>query len=373
MFYAGSVSDELSFVYDCGTAGGSEILGGEISELNFIFDSRKIDFVIISDLNRAYFNGLPELCKRFNVDRLYLPYLGKNKEFIRLAIADAVFREAGDSLSEEKLRLYGFMCRLYGVESRAAEDLGEAMPERVVILGGSDGGASKISADNTAVIRRFNEAEDSALWTFFIINKSLDQEGFDKIEQRLFEAFGGPRSFKSGQKGNFEEYLLGLAGSREGIEKLHGTFTEISGDAKGKTRLSSNMLVHYPLKPLGNIYLCEYKNMHESYLQSMHEKIDGKITVLLGDAFVDKKLEAEIFNCGNFSGSGGILLIPYNVVSDNRTDIISLARPFKTFVSPAGAGEAERVYKRAVIKQVTYPNKPLHLATQSTGVLYFIG
>ena len=86
LFYAGTISDDINFVYDCGTAENKMALNFEINALKFIFNKRKIDFVIISDLNSAYFNGLPLLCELFNVEKLYLPYFGENKEFIKAVL-----------------------------------------------------------------------------------------------------------------------------------------------------------------------------------------------------------------------------------------------------------------------------------------------
>lgn len=372
LFYAGSVNDDINFVYDCGTADNKEALDFEISSLKFIFDSPNIDFVIISNLSSAYFNGLPELCENFNVNKLYLPYLGKNKEFIRYALADTIFYGMRNADCDEQLRLYCFMCNLYGIESGMSYGYRFAMPDEVVMLGANDNGAAEISFDNTYAIRKFPEAADNTLWKFFIINKCVKQEYFDGVTERFAEVFRNVGS--KGKKANgdsFEKYLFKLI--KTDAEKFHKDMTEIKGDKKNKIRLSSNILVHYPQSFIGNMYLGEYKNVGESYLQSMQVRIEGKITVLLGDTHIDKKLEQQIFSCGNFSFDGAILQIPYDMIADNRPDIISIARTFKTFVSAVNTGETDRIINRAVIKQITYPNKPLHITTPSTGVIYFFG
>lgn len=374
LFYAGTISDDINFVYDCGTAENKMALNFEINALKFIFNKRKIDFVIISDLNSAYFNGLPLLCELFNVEKLYLPYFGENKEFIRFALIDTIFNSSQDSEYDEQLKLYCFMCKLYGIKSHLEDEYHFALPKKVIILGADDSDADKTCSETSSVIRRFREAEDNSLWKFFIINKCYKQDHFNNFAIKFTDTLDDFHiKLKKFNNDDIEKYLLASAKSREGVEKIHNNMMEIIGDAKNRNKLSSNILVHYPQSLLGNMYLCEYKNVNESYLQSMQLKIEGKITVLSGDAFIDKSLENQIFSCGNFAYNGGILQVPYNIASDNRPDLLSIARPFKTFVSTADAGNTDRINKRAVVKQITYPNKPIHIATQDTGILYFFG
>ncbi len=373
LFYAGSINDDINFVYDCGTAYSQEFLNDEIFALNNIFNSRKIDFVVISNLNSAYFSGLPLLCKNFKVNKIYLPYLGKNKDFIRLAIIDSIFSVAEDYKIEENLQLYVFMCGLYGIDSRIKTHYDFKMPKNVIILGNSDQGVENITFSNTAEIRSFEEWKNNPLWKFHIINKSLKKESFDKITEKFFNTYRNFNHANTGFDGkSFEMYLLAQTKKNESIGQLHAKFKKIVRNAKNEIELSSNILVHYSKKLFDKTYISEYKNVCDNCLQPVQEMIDGTITVLLGDVLIDKELEEKIFNCGNFSYNGGILHIPYNIVTDDRTDLISLARPFKTFVSTVCEGAVNRVYTREVIKKVIFPKKPLYFVTQSTGVFYFI-
>lgn len=375
LFYSGCVSDEINFVYDCGTAKNSKTLLNEISSLESICPVKRLDFAVISHIDADYFNGLPALCKKFEIQTIYLPYLGENRELIRLMLVSSVFKRAcaNDEDFEEKSSLYSFMCGLYGIESRIKNSYCPTAIKKIRFLGQDNSDNAKTCEGSNSVIYKYNNTEDYALWTFIMINQSPNAESYMDLDRRFKEAYSdlytADGEFKSDL---FERKLISLARDADGIKKLNVRLNMILGDNGPNPWLSSNILIHYPKKPNKNIHISEYKTLHGGLLQTPLRRIGGAITVLLGNIQVNKKLEEQIFGCGNYSINSGVLQIPNYLAAENDLGIIGLARPFQTFVMTAASGTQSSMENMAVLRRLMYPNRTIHLATQNTGVTYFV-
>lgn len=370
LFYTGSISDAINFVYDCGTAGSTMILRNEIAVMNYLNRDDAIDFAVVSHIDGNYINGFPHLCKTFKVKKIYLPYLGNDKQFIRFLIFAAIFKTPCKSQAEleERTETYIFFCKLYGVDIFIKNNFGLVLPCKTQFLGADDADDSDAKSNfNTgnSAIRIYKKCEENALWTFLFMNKCVNRQCFEKFSENL------RREYEDLEPSHFEAQLFAQTRTQEGIYKIADTLKKILGDIKPRG-LSCNLLIHYPKKPMCKMYVCEYKTVNRSYLQSPERQADGSISVLLGDIDVDRILEEQLYSCGNFSLCGGMLQIPDSSIKDDRLETVSLTRTFKTFVLAADNGKTIRTENSVVPNLITYPNKQIKIATQSTGVTYYV-
>lgn len=413
LFYSGSIADEYNFVYDCGTACSEQILKNEISVMNLNSKTDKIDFAVLSHLDGDYFCGFPYLLRIFRIDKIYLPYLGNDRELIRFLIFNAVFKDSSKPDSSKfagefgaKAELYAFMCKLYDIDIYIDVSLPFRMPEHKRFLGADDADVEFSAEKEKTVIRRYRKLEENKLWTFVFMNKSITKKCFARISEVFSKKFsryfsdggsvesGGSVGDISGDSGDntgnfdgsvgdnigkkafdsasFESYLFGQVQTPEGFARLRETYEEILESVGAPQNLVCNLLIHYPKKPLCKMYLCEYKTVSRSYMQSPIHQIDGTISVLLGDVGVDRMLEEQLYNCGNFSLCGGVLQIPYVSVREERVETVSLTRTFKAFVLAADNGTAFKIGRSVLPSLIMHPNKQIKVATQSTGITYFV-
>ena len=122
LFYTGSLDDgRYNFVYDCGSTTKKRDLFPAIDR--YIDDLKErmscaptmdkpsIDFVVISHLHKDHFNGLYQLSQMADIQKLFLPYLGRDEDFISLILANLIFKD--ESQNESKRELFIFMLELY--------------------------------------------------------------------------------------------------------------------------------------------------------------------------------------------------------------------------------------------------------------------
>lgn len=102
LFYTGSLAyGTYHFVYDCGTENRIEYLR---SRIDSYVDSLKrgtekpvIDFLVISHLHKDHFSGVYDLLQKAGVKKIYLPYLGEDRQTIKFLLAYAVFANGGET------------------------------------------------------------------------------------------------------------------------------------------------------------------------------------------------------------------------------------------------------------------------------------
>lgn len=372
LFYTGSIDDEFNFVYDCGTGNNSKILSSEIATVHQLNESKIIDFVVISHLNGSYFNGLIDLCSEYQVGRIYLPYLGENKELIRLMLASAIFNDRSPKKEVDRLRLYVFMCRMYKIESVYSNHFKFKIPKQAVVLSPEIIKGQQNREEGDWVLNSYASIEKPLKWFFVFITKMLKREEWDRLDENFNSAyskfFSEDGVFDSKA---FESELLSHTNTSEGIKNLQTC--PIYGE-HSVSDISSILLLHYPRMPISKFstYLSEYKTCNQGFLQSPHKRADGMITLLTGDVKLDKSLEAMIFNCGNFSSGGGVLQIPSSDTAKNWNAVKSLARIFKAVVGMADNEDATQIERKVLYDYIMYPYQYARIATQSTGITYFI-
>lgn len=367
LFYTGSINDDINFVYDCGTADSERALKSEITGRIFC-DNKKINFIIISGIKKEFINGLPSLCANYSVKKIYLPYLGADKELIRLILFITIFKNT--EMNREDLELYSLMCKLYGVKTYNFNVYDVPLPE--VIFLGAPNAETNVCQDDGKVISRYENIADNAFWKFIVINRTVGKECFESAAVNFGSAF--KQFFRGGNfnKKRFEAYMFMQSGVPGGLEELRIKSKKIFQWGSGMSELSENVLIHYPSKPFYGINLCEYKNSFNKSTASVLHHINGTITLLLGDAQIDKALEEHIFATGNYSLCAGILQIPYRYITEQNQNIISLARPFEDFVFAANAGTENKFSDSGMVKDIRSVYKRIHISSQHTGIGYFI-
>ena len=97
LFYTGSIANGYyNFVYDCGGFSGQAYRKNAIDEYvnslrRFNDVETDIDFLVISHLHADHYNGINYLKRKTNIKRVYIPYIGTNRDFIALVLAGQVY------------------------------------------------------------------------------------------------------------------------------------------------------------------------------------------------------------------------------------------------------------------------------------------
>lgn len=374
LFYTGSIADEFNFVYDCGTASNDKSLYDEIYTIRHFTERKHIDFVVISHLNESYFNGLYDLCSEYRVNKIYLPYLGENKELIRLMLINTIFKNAVSKSDEDRLRLYAFMCNLYNIDTDYGRHKKLRKPKHVIILAPRYAKSRQSNESGVWVHNAYPNIEISYQWMFVFITKMLKNEEWSRLDNSFRKAYAKYYTDEGFNSADYERKLLSYTKNSAGIEILRTSLLKLCSlyIEYAPSDISSILLLHYPKMPRCATYLNEYKSYNQGYLQSPQKKVEGMITLLMGDVRIDKQLEDLIFNCGDFSCGGGVLQIPASDVAKNRNAVMSLARPFKAFVRQADNDDAAQDERTILPELAMYPYQYVRSATQSTGITYFI-
>lgn len=376
LFYTGSIADEFNFVYDCGTGNNDKILNGEIATIRHLTESKNIDFVVISHLHENYFNGLLDLCAEYNVGRIYLPYLGENKELIRLMLACVIFRIPKKSHAD-KLRLYAFMCKLYKIECIYDGYYRFKMPKQALAIRPEFVNGYQSHEEGAWILNAYANIEKPSKWMFVFITKMLIKGEWRQLDKNFKKAY---RKYYT-DDGNFnseafENELLSYTNTPDGNKFLQNSFSGLCpvNNEYSISDISSILLLHYPRTLISKFstYLSEYKTFNQGFLQSSHKRADGIMTLLTGDVKLDKPLENMIFNCGNFASGGGVLQIPSSDTATNWNAVKSLARTFNAVVGMADNDEASQLERKVSSDYIMYPYQYARIATQSTGITYFI-
>lgn len=79
LFYAGKLikddKEEFNFIYDCGSNSKKESLTKCISEYKTFNGTKDIDMLVVSHFDSDHINGLKELTNKYNVKRVFFPYI----------------------------------------------------------------------------------------------------------------------------------------------------------------------------------------------------------------------------------------------------------------------------------------------------------
>lgn len=379
LFYTGELAHKtFNFVYDCGTEGKMKDLNNQIDEhLNSIRANvglnPKIDFVVISHLHDDHFSGLYYLIQRAKVDKIYLPYLGSDKNLISLILAYEIFINSNNDQSfEQKKNLYNFMLQIYLSEHKR-ENRAEA---EIFFIGKEENeklGNFSYSQESFSVKISGND-----YWNFIFINKRFSDGKIWQLSQEIIDIMHCL---------NVNSITDLISVDEKQIKNIKCIYEKIFGK---NLNITSTILIHYPLYMEPNIFYFEdiLKNHYEElfYLRkfSWRDPIDSifyntrklidDISILTGDALVDNNIGMLIKNYlkqGNENYKRcGILQVPHHGAKDNWIEWNKINVLSETYVIPFGLGNSHKHPHSNTIEDLK--NKNTKLVHQMNGFTYYI-
>lgn len=291
LFYTGSIADGgLNFVYDCGTESSQEFINKAVAD--YTSQVKNVDFVLISHLHWDHFSGLYSLFRQCTVNKIYLPYLGRNPQVIRFLLIYELFvrHTEGVFLDEtelnERVRLFDLLSMLYQKGLRENWEIPHRVEyekrrwviehTEVVFVGPWSDGAGSI-------FESFSVDGYNKYWEFVFINKSVPELCLNLLNAKIMA------EMKKRGVQNVEALFFELN------DPKMNTFTEIYKSVFGKgnsLNLTSTFLFHYPLFP-AKISCCNSSRLVRCSNHDWNaEKGDGieTVTCLSGDAMFDSDI-----------------------------------------------------------------------------------
>lgn len=373
LFYTGSILGDFNFVFDCGsTRQGLSHLRQEIQNTHFESSGKEIDFVVISHLHYDHYSGLPDLCKKFNVKKVYLPYLGENKELIKLILVNSLIQD--DSVpDDEYIRLYTYMCHLYRVEEIHERNYQFIYPEDVRFLGGNES-KDPLSRQSDYVISTYNDIEECPFWCFRFVNRAFTQKWLNNAKKRFI-----PYLQKYNNNGSFnmralDNDILSKISDLKGLKELRSLYESVFG--KRYLNISSTVLIHYPKIKSYSTTITEYNQPLNIALNLNLNKFEGNISVLTGDAEFDpqNRMLDYILYINELNKYGAVLQIPHHGSYTNWESLKFLPQFFKAFIIPVGKNNHGHPDSRVLSELSTIrENSYINFASENTGIVYFIG
>jgi len=367
LFYTGSLANgRYNFVYDCGSESGKQYIQRAIEEyVREIrgFDDVKttIDFVIISHLHSDHFNGLWLLSKNIKIDKVYLPYLGKNKFIIKIILYKKLVMDAkvgGKNSKEFEDLAYRVACQLYGVsEERYFPNIGE--PKFL--------GVEPNNFDEKGFC--YSKHEDKLTigtkdyWKFVFVNKTISNEKLNELLDNL------KREINDFENKSLEK-IIELDG---GIEAIDNAYKNTFGDNQN---ITSTLLYHYPAYEI-NQWL-----RRMSYLRRCGRSCDlsnvifgHRETLLTGDAEFPKKFIEELeklIKIGLLNQRNGMLQVPHHGAEKNWEGFINTKITADNCVVSFGLGNKYKHPSTIIVNDILGRKVKLQEVNQISSFEYFI-
>ncbi len=279
LFYTGSIDGgNYRFVYDCGAherdlAYLNSAVDEYITECNK--QKQSVAFAVISHLHFDHFSGLKRLMEGVAVHKLFLPYVGTDRNLIELVLAYEIFVRGGvrtraKPQKSDRYELYRFMLNLY-LEPNFGQTIISFMAEE--------------QADRVGYYSQI--FADGIPWKFLLVNPSIFREEFDDFEtllNRLLHARGDISIRQLVQKENFKE-----------IKNIY-----VKVFQKKNLNDFCTLLLHYPDVTHGVCYRGIEKR-HRFYFSPKYSSCtvcsghkDNLLTVLSGDAQTNELMDVRL-------------------------------------------------------------------------------
>ncbi|MCH5158943.1 MAG: MBL fold metallo-hydrolase [Clostridiales bacterium] len=369
LFYSGTLfNGGFNFVFDCGTANKKsyldEPINSYIQKISHGKEKPHIDFVIISHLHKDHFSGLPELAKNAVIDRLYLPYLGGNRDFIRFALAYAIFYDSDRNNARnfnENILLFNYMLKLYGLEDDLPDEerLDVPIPQRIIYGNRNINKRTDLEIGENEVICYNN------LWRFELYFRSFNLQVIDDLLSRIYNLVG---SFESAKLIDF----ICKSYNADAIKSIAKEYEAVFGKANhhkltGGVNISSIVMVHYPL------YYGAYALIRGGNVDNSDFKSDCVVTVLTGDGqdfdrypcLIESVKEKDIL----------FFQVPHHGAYDNWISVKKadfLKCKIEYFVLSFGLGNPYGHPHVNTVESLTNSKKCLYLITQLGSLAYSI-
>lgn len=390
LFYTGSLAHKTyNFVYDCGTENKQQYLNSSID--SYIKDihngntkNAEIDFVVISHLHRDHFSGLLNLARKTNIHKVYLPYLGYDKNFIALILAHIIFDNWNDEENNENMYpVFAFMSGLYGIEDS------NDFPQIQAVF---------IEERNSEQFRDgdfcYSACEDYAhiglekYWKFVFINRAIDKSKIKLLNQKVSDILNcyGIKS------------IVELVSSKDGIQQISKIYHEVFAHEIRKNtnflNMTSIVLIHYPLYKFPNAFYADSnevvkwtsRRVESRYFSHWYpcdytcfefEKLWNPLTILSGDVMIDYIIEKLILSqLKQFEDKKqplcGVLQIPHhgskkNWIAWRHTSINS-----QVYVIPFGLGNRHRHPHPDTIENLISTKQSIQFVNQIQNFEYYI-
>ena len=389
LFYTGSLAHKTyNFVYDCGTKSKNHYLSSAIDSYikeiqDDTIDKPKIEFVVISHLHKDHFSGLFELAQKTNIRKVYLPYLGNDKNLISLILAYIILgNNPKKSINQTAYSLFYFMCGLYGVENNHNFPRLEG-----VFLGGNE----VEDENNEFAYSRYIDylyVESRRYWKFVFINRGISRYKLQQLNKKMYRLLSD-YTVKN---------IVELISKEKGVEKIAQIYGEVfSSEIKSNSNflnMTSTVLLHYPLYSSPNgffadskeIAKCAQKRVNTRYFSHRYpceyncyrfERIWNPSTILAGDVLIDNTMENLILSNMNQTGSSsheicGVLQVPHHGSKDNWIAWSKTSIDSQVHVISFGLGNNHRHPHSDTIEKLISSQKNIQLVNQIQDFIYYI-
>lgn len=363
LFYTGQLANSCyNFVYDCGSEEQKTYIENSIESFKnsiqeYCNDMSKIDCVFISHLHYDHFSGLQRLIRSFKIEKLFLPYIGWDKDFIQLILAYEIFCEKEDlelQSSDDARGLFRILSTIY------IEKGWDTISE--IIFTESDN--STTENGNTYSYNSFSvNLEKNDYWNFVWFNKRIDDEKLksfaDKVKAKLNEL-----------KIESIEDLI----NQNAFDVIKQIYIGVFGN---NLNVTSTVLLHYPsFNPLSlrtNAYNTNAKTIDYINLLRKRNSKNNFFTMLTGDAEIDDYIKNQISKHFDFDKESiSILQVPHHGAKDNWNKLKKLEANVDVYVISYGLGNTYHHPNKTVVNSIMEKEKPLFSVNQTSCMDYYI-
>lgn len=387
LFYTGTLMHQTyNFVYDCGTSNKQYYVKKEIDSYIRSLQVKKddqpiIDFIVISHLHNDHFSGLFYLLQNVQVKKIYLPYLGRDSNIIRTALALAVYGdfEEFDNIEElenterEKERTFHFMCGLYGVEDSYGYLEYRQYRERVVFIKTESEKNANDLNDYVCMTETFRvDLGGNPYWQFTLFQSGVGLKKLDELNVAL-KGFGDLSANNLSKEISKNKYFL---------LKLKRAYESVFGQGNA-LNLTSILLLHFPLyNHAETLYLNKkrYEDLWEYWsfrfypcytIGEMFNRLSCTATLLIGDAMIDKMITNAILRVLN-KKELFLLQVPHHGAMENWQVIDDTKILADVYVIPFGYGNRHKHPSTTTIDDLTKKKREFYCVTQAERFKYFI-
>ena len=389
LFYTGSLAHRtFNFVYDCGTESKQHYLLSSIDsyvkEIQGDAQNKpQIDFVVISHLHKDHFSGLLELSRKTNIQRVYLPYLGSDKDFISLILAYTIWGYERSAINDDNLySLFYFMCGLYGIEENYDFPKIEA-----IFLEGEDEEPSEYEFVSSKH-EEYTYIGSCKYWKFVFINRRVSIGKLKLLVNKMHEILDicGVRS------------IVELIGTKNGLKKIVEIYNEVFSYEISRDynflNMTSIVLIHYPLYNFPKAFYADSNEImklssrrvesryfshwyHCEYTCFDFNKIRTPSTILSGDVMIDNVIAKIILSQLKLINDKekslcGVLQVPHHGSKANWLAWKGTAIDSQIYVIPFGLGNRHRHPHTDTTDDLLLSQQHIQLVNQIQKFEYYI-